>query len=100
MESGSKGLPLKHSAGLILKDSFLVWNSDPVIKSLCLGGQRYSGMFSLDLQDVFYSVTHDKLFLAVRLCIGKNGETCFRNTRGVSVKLFIKLPDVVTEFYH
>lgn len=51
--------------------------------------------FSVDVEDLFYSVPHGVLFEAVRECIDENGAIGFQNSAGVSVDNFISL----LEFY-
>lgn len=49
--------------------------SDLVLQHFSEGTQRYSGGFSVDGEDLFYSMPHDKLSLAVMRSIDENDET-------------------------
>ncbi|KAM7314326.1 uncharacterized protein ISCGN_004110 [Ixodes scapularis] len=80
----------KQLAGLDLNDPFLIRNSEAAIQ--CFSADVfYSGGFSIDVDDLFYSIRHDELFSAVRECIERNDEIAFRNSTGLSVDSFIEL---------
>lgn len=51
--------------------------------------------FSIDVEDLFYSIFHDALLPAVRCCIEKNGDAAFQNSTGISVDNFM----ILLEYY-
>ncbi|XP_065288624.1 uncharacterized protein [Dermacentor albipictus] len=80
----------KHLKTLALDDPFLTKKSTDV--ALFLESTDNIGFgFSVDVQDLFYSVPQDQLLLAVRECVEANGEVSFRNSTGLSVDNFISL---------
>lgn len=83
---------LRHLSNLIRDDPFLIPNSDEVIQFLQQDSStvvRYG--FSLDVEDLFYSIPHSKIFAAVKECIETKGITSFRNERGISAESFLDL---------
>ncbi|KAM7287255.1 uncharacterized protein ISCGN_030946 [Ixodes scapularis] len=47
--------------------------------------------FSVNVDDLFYSLRHDQLLSSLRSCIEFNGEVAFRDTSGVTLEGFLKL---------
>lgn len=85
---------LKHLKGLEVDDPFATRNSADV--TAFLKDQSSIGyLFSVDVEDLFYSVPHSDLFKSVRECIESNGVITFQNSAGLSVDNFLSL----LEFY-
>lgn len=49
-----------------LRHSFSVRNSDEVVKFMEPFDEKQSNVITLDIQDLYYSIPHDKLFLRLR----------------------------------
>ncbi|XP_040066971.3 uncharacterized protein LOC115320030, partial [Ixodes scapularis] len=81
---------LKHLKCLQVTDPFLTKRSDEVA-DFFQDNQSIGYAFSVDIEDLFYSVPHCELFSAVRECIDVNGVVSFQNTAGVSVEDFLNL---------
>ncbi|CAN7988012.1 unnamed protein product [Ixodes hexagonus] len=47
--------------------------------------------FSVDVEDLFYSLPYDQLLAFVRYCIETNGELGFRNSSGVALEDFLDM---------
>lgn len=84
----------KHLSALQVEDPFATKTSGDVVSYL-QSNDPIGYAFSVDVEDLFYSVPHDELFVAVRECIERNGEVSFRNSAGVPADSFISL----LEFY-
>nr|XP_037287876.1 uncharacterized protein LOC119180841 [Rhipicephalus microplus] len=84
-----------HLRGLELRDPFLTKNSTDVIAFLKKKQKEIGFLFSIDVEDLFYSVPHTELFNSVRECIECNGTVAFQNSVGISVDKFMSL----LEFY-
>lgn len=72
---------------------FATKNSATVMSSLS-SGSGFGYAFSIDVDDLFYSVPHNE-FLYVGECIDGNGCTNFMNSCGLSIDHFLSL----LEFY-
>ncbi|KAG0417981.1 hypothetical protein HPB47_005190 [Ixodes persulcatus] len=81
----------KHLSSLSLSDPFLVRNSEAVVRSLRFEKYGHHEIFSVDVQDLFYSIPHPPLLAAVQSCIESNGELAFRNATGISIEDFLEL---------
>lgn len=81
---------LKHLKCLQVTDPFLTKRSDEVA-DFFQDNQSIRYAFSVDIEDLFYSVPHCELFSAIRKCIDVNGVVSFQNTAGVSVEDFLNL---------
>lgn len=80
-----------HLTKLSYHDPFLASGSKEVVE-FCRARQDAVSMgFSLDVQDLFYSLPHEGLFLALRECIEENDVTSFQNACGISVGAFLDL---------
>lgn len=84
----------KHLSALHVDDPFATKNSSELV-GLLNSNVHVGYAFSIDVEDLFYSVPHGELFVAVRNCIETNGVIGFQNTAGVSVDSFMSL----LEFY-
>lgn len=75
----------------------LVWDDPFLTKSSIdlaqfLNSNKDVGFrFSVDVQDLFYSVPQDQLLLSVKECIEENGDVCFQNSAGLSIDNFLAL---------
>lgn len=84
----------KHLNKLCLDDPFATKNSAMVTDFLS-SGNTFRHVFSINVEGLFYSVLHVKLFPCVRECIDANGSTDLMNSCGLSVDNFLSL----FEFY-
>ncbi|CAN7979379.1 unnamed protein product, partial [Ixodes persulcatus] len=85
------GFLCRHLSVLKLGDPFLVRNSEEIIEFLHSGDLRGTKGFSIDVEDLFYSVPHDQMLVAVQTCIEDNGEVQFRSSTGITVEGFLEL---------
>lgn len=79
---------------LVISDPFSVTSSDCVVDFLREKQPVANSAFSVDIEELFYSVPHAELFLAVRELIEENGAVSFQNACGVSVDSFLQLLSV------
>lgn len=47
--------------------------------------------FSVDIEDLYYSILHDELFRSVTTCIEEDGEVDFCKATGMSLEGFLSL---------
>lgn len=79
---------------LQVDDPFRVKSSSEVAQFVkCNDGIKYG--FSVDVEDLFYSIPQDKLLVFLRECIEYNDVVDFQNSAGLSVDSFLTL----LEFY-
>lgn len=84
----------KHLNSWDTRDPFDIKSSLSVIEFL--GEIHAIGFaFSVDVEDIFYSVPHKDLFIAVRNCIEDNGVVVFQNSTDMALDSFMSL----LEFY-
>ncbi|XP_077519759.1 uncharacterized protein LOC144129451 [Amblyomma americanum] len=76
-------------------DPYRVRSSTEVVQVLEGGKVSASNGFSIDVEDLFYSVPHDALFAGVRERLEEYGEVRFQNSTGVTTVKFLDL----LEFY-
>ncbi|KAH7941988.1 hypothetical protein HPB49_019212 [Dermacentor silvarum] len=69
------------------KDHFLVRSSTEVVRHLKEGFPMANRGFSIDIEDLFYSLPHDGLFAAIRQQVQETGEVAFQNTAGTGYGL-------------
>ncbi|CAN7942713.1 unnamed protein product [Ixodes hexagonus] len=81
----------KQLAPLDVGDPFRVANSEVVCDFLKDNEARRWSAFSVDVEDLFYSLPHDQLLASVRYCIETNGELGFRNSSGVALEDFLEM---------
>lgn len=81
----------KHLSALGVNDPVSAKNSKQVIEFLREGSHGIRSAFSVDVEDLFYSIPHKPLLLAVRECIGLSGIVDFQNSCGTTVKGFLEL---------
>ena len=81
---------LKSLKSLVVTDPFLTKSSDDVVAFL-RNNQAIGPAFSVDVEDLFYSIPHSDLFRAVRMCVDENGSIPFQNAVGISVEHFLTL---------
>ncbi|XP_072144907.1 uncharacterized protein [Dermacentor andersoni] len=84
----------KHLASLKVQDPYATKSSKDVVRFL-EGCTSNGYVFSVDVEDLFYSVPHDALFRSVRDAMESNGAVEFQNSSGVSIYNFMKM----LEFY-
>lgn len=72
---------LKSLKQLHIHDPFLAVNSDDISKIFQLN-QNIGYVFSVDIEDLFYSMPHNALFTAVWKCIEVNGDVSFQSSVG------------------
>lgn len=84
----------KHLHQLPVNGPFLARNSTKVVEFL--SEQHFCGesfyVFSVDAEELFYSLPQDAFVCAVRDCIDDFGPVAFQNSVGVSVEKFLELP--------
>lgn len=78
---------------LKIDDPYGIKNSSDV--SFLEDNQSVADFFSVDVEDLYYSIPHDELFRSVMTCIEESGEVDFRNGTGLSSESFLSL----LEFY-
>lgn len=77
---------------LNLAQPFLVKNSETIIEYLENEHLANIGAFSIDVEDMYYSLPQNPLLVAVEECIKvDNDELAFRNCSGISVESFLEL---------
>ncbi|CAN7943727.1 unnamed protein product [Ixodes hexagonus] len=81
----------KQLAPLDVGDPFRVANSEVVCDFLKDNEARRWSAFSVDVEDLFYSLPHDQFLASVRYCIETNGELGFRNSSGVALEDFLEM---------
>ncbi|XP_042150264.1 uncharacterized protein LOC120836611, partial [Ixodes scapularis] len=81
-----------HLNSLQIDDPFNIPNSTSVIKFLKDNNPAKSSAFSIDVEELYYSMPHHELMKSVKGCIFElNDETRFRTKSGVSVEGFLEL---------
>lgn len=81
-----------HLQNLVVCDPFIIPNSDELVNFLKVSNPGACGFFSIDVQDLYYSMPFDDLLNSVRLCITEdNDEIRFSNNCGVSVNTFMEV---------
>ena len=86
------GYLLKQLSTLHVMDPFRVSNSCVVVEFLANNNPGHCEAFSLDAEDLFYSLPHDQLMKSVKSCITEdNEELAFVNSSLVSVEAFLEL---------
>ncbi|XP_040079191.1 uncharacterized protein LOC115318693, partial [Ixodes scapularis] len=81
----------KQLSALSIRDPFRVANSEEIVEYLRLGGPEKRTAFSIDVENLFYSLPHDQLLTSVKDCIEANGELAFRSSSGVPIESFMEL---------
>lgn len=82
----------RHLKNLTGGDPFLVQSSADLVEDFGSGELKCATTaFSLDIEDLFYSIPHDDLFIAVRERIEVCGEVKFQNSSGVRTEQFLEL---------
>nr|XP_054933396.1 uncharacterized protein LOC129387829 [Dermacentor andersoni]XP_054933397.1 uncharacterized protein LOC129387829 [Dermacentor andersoni]XP_054933398.1 uncharacterized protein LOC129387829 [Dermacentor andersoni]XP_054933399.1 uncharacterized protein LOC129387829 [Dermacentor andersoni]XP_054933400.1 uncharacterized protein LOC129387829 [Dermacentor andersoni]XP_054933401.1 uncharacterized protein LOC129387829 [Dermacentor andersoni]XP_054933402.1 uncharacterized protein LOC129387829 [Dermac len=82
---------LKH---LTIDDPYGIKDSFDVV-SFLEDNHSVADIFSVDVEDLYYSIPHDELFRSVMTCVEESGEVDFHNVTGLSSESFISL----LEFY-
>ncbi|KAG0438332.1 hypothetical protein HPB47_017059 [Ixodes persulcatus] len=82
-----------HLSNLIPEDPYKVSSSDHLIELLREGLPGVNNAFSLDVEELFYSVPHDELLVAVRELIETSGVLAFQNACGVTADAFLEVLD-------
>uniref|UniRef100_L7LY07 Putative tick transposon n=1 Tax=Rhipicephalus pulchellus TaxID=72859 RepID=L7LY07_RHIPC len=72
-------------------DPFLVQSSVEIVSALKEGMPSASTAFSIDVEELFYSIPHDGLFDAVRHAIDEFGEVKFQNKFCIFTNSFLEL---------
>lgn len=66
-------------------------NSDSLVQALRMGVPGVNFAMSIDIEELFYSVPHDELFVSVREDIDSYGVLHFQNECLITVESFIEL---------
>ncbi|KAH7983788.1 hypothetical protein HPB52_014357 [Rhipicephalus sanguineus] len=77
--------------GLAPEDPYKIASSDRLVGLLQDSIPGANSGFSIDIEELFYSIPHEDLFKAVRHCIERSGKVAFQNSSGVSVGRFLEL---------
>lgn len=84
-----------HLQDLSVCDPFNIPNSDELVSFLKLSNPGACQFFSIDVEDLYYSMPFDDLLKSVRLCItNENDGIKFRNSCGLSVSTFLEILSV------
>lgn len=81
----------KQLASLDKGNPFRVANSEVVCNFLKDNEAKKWSAFSVDVEDLFYSLRQDQLLASVRDCIETNGELGFRNSSGLAMEDFLEI---------
>lgn len=82
----------KHLSSLKVQDPFRVKNSEEVVQFLRTVPPGPMSVFSIDVEDLFYSLEHETLMKSVRDCIQDHNDALqFQNECGISVASFLEL---------
>ncbi|KAM7283947.1 uncharacterized protein ISCGN_001052, partial [Ixodes scapularis] len=81
----------KHLSSLKIQDPFKVVNSEEIVEFLRLKSNEIGTAFSIDVENLFYSLPHAQLLESVKTCIEANGELSFRGSCGISTESFLEL---------
>lgn len=82
----------KQLSSLRIPDPLAICNSEAVVRYLRENKTKGCNAFSVDVQDLFYSIPHTELLKNVKLCICEdNDEVKFRNDCGVPVESFMEV---------
>ncbi|KAH6939368.1 hypothetical protein HPB50_017728 [Hyalomma asiaticum] len=77
--------------GLVPKDPFTVQSSSIIVENLSRGFPSANAAFSVDIEDMFYSIRQDELLEAVRELIESSGTVPFQNMCGIPLGSFLEL---------
>lgn len=72
-------------------DPYMIRNSEEVISYLQQKGSEITSGFSIDIQDMYYSIPHADLMVILRRTIEEQGCTSFQNAAGINVDTFLEL---------
>ncbi|XP_040062780.1 uncharacterized protein LOC120837464, partial [Ixodes scapularis] len=81
----------KQLSSLKIKDPYRVSNSEDLVEFLqgsCLGKRE---AFSIDVEDLYYSLPHNRMLESVKRCIEDNGEVAFRSSSGITLESFMEM---------
>ncbi|KAH7931542.1 hypothetical protein HPB51_029816 [Rhipicephalus microplus] len=78
-------------SSLKVEDPFIIPNSSTVVDFLKGNVHENTSGFSIDIEDLYYSLPHDELMTSVKECIGNNDEMEFVSKCGISVPSFLEL---------
>lgn len=82
----------KHLSTLVIHDPFVVDKTDRVNSFLKHNNPGFCSGFSVDIEDLYYSLPHKGLLEAVKKCIVEdNDEVGFMGQCGISVDAFLEL---------
>ncbi|XP_077507117.1 uncharacterized protein LOC144116273 [Amblyomma americanum] len=84
----------RHLKSLSPEDPYKTTSSDGIVKIFkeSMPGVNYG--FSVDIEELFYSVPHNELLMAVSNCIERLGVVGFQNACGISIEGFMELLNV------
>ncbi|KAM7297296.1 uncharacterized protein ISCGN_022449 [Ixodes scapularis] len=85
------GFLQKQLSTLSICGPFAIRSSDAVISYLKDDNPKSCRVFSVDVEDLFYSIPQKELLVAVNDCIEATAEVKFRNSCGVTVEGFLEL---------
>ncbi|KAH7971787.1 hypothetical protein HPB52_002786 [Rhipicephalus sanguineus] len=77
--------------GLAPEDPYKIASSDRLVKLLQGSILGANSGFSIDIEELFYSIPHEDFFKAVHNCTERSGAVAFQNSSGVSVGGFLEL---------
>ncbi|KAH9372067.1 hypothetical protein HPB48_019234 [Haemaphysalis longicornis] len=81
----------KHLARIEVRDPYMIANSRDVLSYLEGDQGRAVSGFSVDVQDLYYSIPHAKLMSVLRATIEKQGLISFKNVVGTSCDALLEL---------
>ncbi|KAM7293246.1 uncharacterized protein ISCGN_026376 [Ixodes scapularis] len=81
----------KQLSALSIRDPSRLVTSEEIVKYLRLGDPEKRTAFSIDVDNLFYSLPHDQLLTLVMECIEANGQLAFRSSSGVPIESFMEL---------
>lgn len=90
MKISCQWLSFEAGKTLSANDPFETMNS-VTVTDVTRGKTDIDYVFSIDIEDLFYSVLRNELLVAVVNCIATNGEIAFQNAAGISVNNFRSL---------
>ncbi|MDD9361341.1 MAG: reverse transcriptase domain-containing protein, partial [Anaplasma sp.] len=72
-------------------DPYMIRNSEQLISYLQENGSSVASGFSIDIQDMYYSIPHASLMSILRHIIEEQGSIPFQNAAGINVDTFLEL---------
>ncbi|XP_042144713.1 uncharacterized protein LOC121834877, partial [Ixodes scapularis] len=89
------GFLQRHLDSLHIVDPMCVPNSKAVVDFLNVSNPHGCSAFSIDVEELYYSMPHDDLMVSVKECITEhNDESAFRTRCGITIEDFLGLLSV------